>query len=540
MKSSIVALLAIRACGGPPSPAVVDLNLARAADLATLPGIDPPLADSIVDYRRFHGPFTSTAALAHVPAMARRVAALDGSVGVTACPCGAPQACVSGVCVRTDDGPIAYTTVAADHWNFARGGRSWVPIGVNYGRFDTRLSLAAAAHELDAIDDDFATMADLGIDAARITAYFHEVVSAPDRANEDLLGVLDEILLSARRHGVYVDLTGLALYDRAQVPAWLPALDDAAYRTQERLFWRTVAARYAHDPTIFAYDLQNEPFVSEANQPDIVGPEFGDTGFHFGSTITRNLQVPWQAWVHARYGSEAALSAAWGTAYPATATETWNNLLLDPGPAGNLARRRDGIDFRGEHAAAWAADLKAAIRAVDPRHLITVAVAAPFSPIYFYVDPAHIAPVVDFLCVHLYPQGDNIDELELTLRAAAVDMPVVIEEMASYVGPAQTDQFLSRTVGSASGWFAFFDGRSAEELMALPAPGPAQGAWLARFTRFGNEQAPRTGAVRTPGSVVVETSIKQVRTDAAEGQRVRDLSAAHRALGEQIDVKLAP
>jgi hypothetical protein len=100
MKASIVALLAIRACAGPPSPAVVDLNLTPAADLATLPGIDPPLADSIVDYRRFHGPFTSTAALAHVPAMARRVAALDGSVGITACPCGAPHACVSGVCAR--------------------------------------------------------------------------------------------------------------------------------------------------------------------------------------------------------------------------------------------------------------------------------------------------------------------------------------------------------------------------------------------------------------------------------------------------------
>jgi DNA uptake protein ComE-like DNA-binding protein len=40
---------------GSDSFAVVDLNLAPAADLGTLPGIDPPLADSIVDYRRFRG-----------------------------------------------------------------------------------------------------------------------------------------------------------------------------------------------------------------------------------------------------------------------------------------------------------------------------------------------------------------------------------------------------------------------------------------------------------------------------------------------------
>jgi hypothetical protein len=75
-------------------------------------------------------------------------------------------------------------------------------------------------------------------------------------------------------------------------------------------------------------------------------------------------------------------------------------------------------------------------------------------------DPVHVAPIVDFLCVHLYPQGNNLDELELTLRAAAVDMPVAIEEVASYVDPAQTDQLLSHTVGSASGWFAFFDSRA--------------------------------------------------------------------------------
>lgn len=30
------------------------------------------------------------------------------------------------------------------------------------------------------------------------------VVSAPDQANEEMLGVLDKILLSARRHGVHV------------------------------------------------------------------------------------------------------------------------------------------------------------------------------------------------------------------------------------------------------------------------------------------------------------------------------------------------
>jgi len=64
------------------------------------------------------------------------------------------------------------------------------------------------------------------------------------------------------------------------------------------------------------------------------------------------------------------------------------------------------------------------------------------------VDPTYLASSVDFVCVHLYPQGNNVDELELTLWSAAIDKLVVIEEMASYVGPVETDWFLpARSAG---------------------------------------------------------------------------------------------
>ena len=532
--------LTVAACGGGPAPDdLIDLNLATADELATLPGVDRPMADSIIDYRRFHGPFTDTAALAQVPAMARRMAGVADQIGVTACQPGC--ACAGAVCARTDDGPVVYTTIAPDRWSFTRAGRPWAPRGVNYDHAGDRLSLPAFGAHLDDIDADFGEMAALGFDAARVTAYFYDVLSAPGQPDEARLQILDEVLLSARRHGIAVDLTGLALYDRAQVPAWLPALDDTAYRAQERVFWQTVAARYAHDPTIFAFDLQNEPFIAEGDSPDIVGPEFGDSGLHYGSTISRDLRTPWQAWVHARYGSETALEAAWGAAYPAPG-ETWDHIVFaDPSVLGlSLARREDGIDFRDEHAAAWAEDLTSAIRTVDGAHLVTVAVAAPFGALYFYVGPTHLAPIVDFMSVHLYPERTNIDELELSLRASAIDMPVVIEELASYAGPTETDAFLTRTVASASGWFAFYDGRSAEELMTLPAPAPAQGAWLARFARFAADEIPSAGATRIPGSASLATSIKQVRLDPAEKQRLLDANAAQRAAGRHVDVDLAP
>jgi hypothetical protein len=540
----MLLVVVVGACSGPASSGsdVVDLNLALAAELAELPGIDRPLADSIVDYRRFHGPFASPATLVNVPAMARRMAEVESLVEVTTCSVEAPcpsGACVSGVCARTDDGPIAYTTVAADRWNFSRAGAPWVPVGVNYDHHPDRLSLVAFGTHLDAIDADFADLAALGFDAARVTAYFYDVLSGPDQPDPERLEILDEVVLSARRHGIYLDLTGLALYDRAQVPAWLPALDDAAFRAQERFYWQTVAARYAHDPTIFAFDLQNEPFLAEGNSPDIVGPEFADTGMHFGSTITRNLQVPWQAWVHAKYGDETALEAAWGTAWPAPG-ETWDSIGFAGIGVLNQARSEDGIDFRNEHAAAWAAELVAAIRSSGAPQLVTVPVGAPFGPLYFYTGATHLAPIVDFMSVHLYPDPTSIDEIELCLRSSAIDMPVLIEEMAPYIPPAETDVFLTRTVGSASGWFAFYDGRSAEELMMLPAPAPAQGAWLARFTRFAAEEIPRGGVSRIPGAEVEQTSIKRVRTDPIERQRLLDANAAQRMAGAHLDVVLAP
>jgi competence protein ComEA len=50
--------------GGPHTP--IDLNRASAADLDSLPGIGPSLAQAIVDYRTQHGQFRSVEDLADV------------------------------------------------------------------------------------------------------------------------------------------------------------------------------------------------------------------------------------------------------------------------------------------------------------------------------------------------------------------------------------------------------------------------------------------------------------------------------------------
>jgi competence ComEA-like helix-hairpin-helix protein len=58
---------------GPKTPAgVIDPNLASQADLETLPGIGPVLAQRIIDYRRAHGPYKRIADLRKVSGIGRR------------------------------------------------------------------------------------------------------------------------------------------------------------------------------------------------------------------------------------------------------------------------------------------------------------------------------------------------------------------------------------------------------------------------------------------------------------------------------------
>lgn len=52
--------------GPPPAPAILDLNRATVAELDTLPGIGPVLAERIVAYRTTHGRFTSVDELREV------------------------------------------------------------------------------------------------------------------------------------------------------------------------------------------------------------------------------------------------------------------------------------------------------------------------------------------------------------------------------------------------------------------------------------------------------------------------------------------
>jgi competence protein ComEA len=58
--------------GAPTSPTQVDLNTATLAQLETLPGVGPVLAQRILDYRTQNGPFTTIDQLQEVPGVGQK------------------------------------------------------------------------------------------------------------------------------------------------------------------------------------------------------------------------------------------------------------------------------------------------------------------------------------------------------------------------------------------------------------------------------------------------------------------------------------
>lgn len=132
------------------------------------------------------------------------------------------------------------------------------------------------------------------------------------------------------------------------------------------------------------------------------------------------------------------------------------------------------LDVRGrpreEIARAWIKRLSAAIRAHDKDHLITVGLL-PWVPAWGHLSgfvPAKVAPELDFISVHIYPQKGKVDDALHVLKQFAVGKPVVVEETFPLAcSAAELEEFLKRSRGTACGWMGHYDGLTPERLEAL-------------------------------------------------------------------------
>jgi hypothetical protein len=232
------------------------------------------------------------------------------------------------------------------------------------------------------------------------------------------------------------------------VPPWYDTLDEAARWQVQARFWSAVAARCSASPAVFCYDLINEPLA----------PADDKSG---------------QPWYTGRLGEYDFLQ--WISRTP---------------------RGRDRVTI----ARHWIRTLSAAIRASDKHHLITVGML-PSTPEWGFFsgfEPKALAPELDFLSVHIYPQAHKVDEAIKTLHGFAVGKPVVIEETFNLsCSPAEVEDFLRRSRALACGWMGHFDGWSIEESEALQRDKKLTMSqafyleWMRLFQRLGPEMTGR-------------------------------------------------
>ena len=312
----------------------------------------------------------------------------------------------------------------------------FVPWGFNYDHDPGgRLLEDYWQREWSTVEQDFREMRQLGANVVRVHLQLGRFMSTARKANPAALDRLGKLLALAERERLYLDVTGLGCYHKKDVPPWYDALSEADRWAVQGRFWEAVAQRCARSPAVFCYDLMNEPTVGGAKKrDDWLGGAFA--GKHFVQFIcieTRGRQRP-------------------------------------------------------DVAVAWTRQLVAAIRKHDRRRLVTVGLvpwSLPGKGLTSGFEPKRIAPEVDFLSVHLYPERGKVDQALTTLRGFAVGKPVVIEETFPLkCDPAELATFIDRSHGTAHGWIGFYWGRTPRQLRPPKTIGEALTlGWLELFQK---------------------------------------------------------
>ncbi|HET6575486.1 MAG TPA: cellulase family glycosylhydrolase [Fimbriiglobus sp.] len=342
-------------------------------------------------------------------------------------------------------GEMPWVAVSKDKAGFALvpSGRPFTPWGFNYDHDSKgRLIEDYWADEWPAVAADFAEMKALGANVVRVHLQLGKFMAGPDRPDRASLDRLAKLLGLAEKARLYLDVTGLGCYHKADVPGWYDKLSEADRWAVQARFWAAVAGRCKDSPAVFCYDLMNEPVVPGGKRADgdWLGPAFA--GKHFVQFVT-----------------------------------------LDP-------KGRP----RPEVARAWVKHLTAAVRKVDRRHLVTVGLV-PWSldrkGLTSGFVPGTVVGDLDFVAVHLYPEVDKLGEALDTLKGFAVGKPVVVEETFPLrCSPAELDEFIKQAGPRAAGWISFYWGTPPAELRRSKTIQDAVLIdWLERFEKRGKELA---------------------------------------------------
>ena len=309
--------------------------------------------------------------------------------------------------------------VAKDQKRFLLGqdGPAFSPWGFNYDHDENgRLIEDYWEAEWGKVERDFQAMKKLGANVVRVHLQLGKFMEAADKPNAKALARLSKLVKLAEDVGIYLDVTGLGCYHKADVPDWYDKLSEADRWNTQAQFWRSVAATCAHSPAIFCYDLMNEPVVpgGKRKDGDWLGPAFA--GKHFVQVIT-----------------------------------------LD---------QKDRP--RPEIARIWIKKLADAIHEKDKPHLVTVGLvdwSLDLPGLSSGFVPEKIVGELDFICVHLYPESGKLEKAQQTLKGFSVGKPVLIEETFPLKCTLpEFSQFVVQSRKQGVGLIGFFWGKTPEDL----------------------------------------------------------------------------
>ena len=316
-------------------------------------------------------------------------------------------------------GKLAPIRVSDDGTHFVTGdaGKPFTVWGVNYDHDHAgRLLDEYWAEEWETVVKDFQEIKALGANCVRIHLQFGKFMVAPDVPNELALEQLTKLLQLAENVGLYLNVTGLACYHKKNIPAWYDQLSEQDRWRAQANFWDAVARTCRGSAAIFCYDLMNEPILPGKNPAtEWLAGELG--GKYFVQRLSLNLD----------------------------------------------GRSREQI------AKEWATMMVRAIRQHDDRQMVTVGVI-PWVFVFgggkplFYSAP--IAEELDFVSVHFYPKKGEVAKALQALQAYEIGKPLVVEEMFPLkCANAELVEFVKGSATHTDGWFSFYWGKPAEELL---------------------------------------------------------------------------
>ncbi len=138
--------------------------------------------------------------------------------------------------------PMQAVRVSPDNKGFVLvpSGLKFTPWGHNYAAEGLE---DPAQHSWAKIEGDFVEMKNMRANVARIHLQFPKFMDGPDKPNAAALKRLSELLELAEKHGLYLDLTGLACYRPQERAAWYDAMSDKDRWATQARFWETIRPR---------------------------------------------------------------------------------------------------------------------------------------------------------------------------------------------------------------------------------------------------------------------------------------------------------